>query len=139
MLITEKEYFAKVSIHDVPIEHQQNADELLVKLNKFREAYGKPMIVTSGYRSKADQLRIYKAKGVPENKIPWGSKHLSGQACDFADPEGALKKWVRENESLVLNSFGLWCEHYDATPNWLHTQSVPYGSWKKGKSLWFIP
>lgn len=125
--------------HFLSIEHQQNIDDLVERLNRFRSAYGEPMIVTSGYRTDADHRRIYKAKGVSENKIPWGSKHLSGQACDFADADGALKAWVRQNESFVLNSCGLWAEHYAATPSWLHIQSVPYGSWKKGKSLWFRP
>lgn len=141
-MISLKEYLGpdwKSLQHFLPIEHQQNIDVLLDKLNRFRAAYAKPMIVTSGYRTKADHLRIYKAKRVPESKIPWGSKHLSGQACDFADTDGSLKQWVRDNESLVLNSFGLWCEHWKATDGWLHAQSVPYGSWKKGDSLWFWP
>lgn len=141
-MITLREYLGKDHdnlIHFLDSPTQNNIDELLVKLNKFRAKLAKPMRVTSGYRTRQRHLEIYNKKGVLANKIPWGSLHLSGRACDFADADGTLKEWVKKNEDFVLNTCGLWAEHWSATPGWLHLQSAPYGSWTKGKSLWFMP
>lgn len=138
-MITLREYLKNHDPNFLTIEIQRNIDDLIEKLNLFRTAYGRPMVVTSGLRSRDEHAAIYVAKGVDPKKIPWGSKHLSGQACDFADPDGSLKEWVKRNENFVLNSCKLWAEHYDYTNGWLHLQSVPYGSWKPGKSLWFFP
>lgn len=138
-MITEKELLKGLKLEDLPIDHQANIKELLIKLNKVRERYGKPMIPTSVYRSMADHLRIYAQKGITDkSKIPMKSKHLFGQACDIADADGKLKEWCKKNEDFLL-SIGLWCEHHDDTPTWVHFQIVPYGSWKPGKSIWFKP
>ena len=138
-MITEKELLKGLKLEDLPADHQANIKELLVKINKVREKYGKPMTPTSAYRSMADHLRIYAQKGITDkSKIPMKSKHLFGQACDIADADGKLKEWCKKNEDFLL-SIGLWCEHYDDTPTWVHFQIVPYGSWKPGKSVWFKP
>jgi uncharacterized protein YcbK (DUF882 family) len=84
------------------------------------------MTVTSGLRSKEDQARIN--PGAPK------SKHLMGQACDISDKNGELKKWIKANVS-VLESAGLWCESFDATPSWVHFQVVP----PKSGNRFFIP
>lgn len=141
-MITLREYLGKEwkSLqHFLSIEHQQNIDDLVERLNRFRSAYGEPMIVTSGYRTAADHRRIYKAKGVEENKIPWGSKHLSGQACDFADNSQALLDFILNNKALLI-SCGFWVEHpaWTVTPSgsrWIHLQTVPPASGKR----FFIP
>ncbi len=80
-LIKESEILGKVQAADMPDDHQVNLKELLEKINKIRYAWGKPMRVTSGYRSKDDQTRIYKELAAQRgqvfdpNKIPWGSAH----------------------------------------------------------------
>lgn len=138
-MITEKELLKDLKLNDLPVDHQANIEELLVKINKVREKYGKPMTPTSVYRSMADHLRIYAQKGITDkSKIPMKSKHLFGQACDIADADGELKEWCKKNEDFLL-SIGLWMEHYDYTDKWAHFQIVPYGSWKPGKSVWFKP
>jgi hypothetical protein len=95
-------------------------------INVVREAYGKPMIVTSGLRSKKDQERI--------NPSAMGSKHLSAQAVDIEDTDGELAKWVKANVS-VLETAGLWCEDLDHTRGWVHFQCVP----PKSGNRFFIP
>ena len=122
-------------ISDIPIEHQHNLEELLKKVNQVRAAYAKPMIVTSGYRSLQDHLRIYSAKGITDkSKIPMQSKHLYGQAVDIGDANGSLKAWVLQNTKL-LEDVGLWCEDFAYTKTWVHFQILPPKSGKR----FFIP
>ena len=102
-----------------------NLTELQIKVNKVREAYGKPLTVTSGLRTMEDHLRIYKDKGITDqSKIPMKSKHLSGEAVDFSDPKQELQAWCLANVAK-LEEIGLWCEDFSATKNWVHFQSVP--------------
>jgi uncharacterized protein YcbK (DUF882 family) len=100
----------------VPPENlASNLDRLLEALNKFREVYGKEMIVTSGYRSPEHNAAV---GGRP------GSAHLTCEACDFADPERTLAHFCLANRQL-LEACGLWMESPDHTPNWVHLQTRP--------------
>jgi len=107
-------------------EQDANLSELLGKINQIRTLWGKPMTVTSGLRSEADQERI--------NPSAPKSKHLTGRAVDILDGTGDLKKWVKANVS-VLESVGLWCEDFKSTPTWIHFQIVPPESGNR----FFIP
>src|SRR6187431_171346 len=119
-------YGTKLS--EIPDEHCANLNELHDKLNLLRAAYGKPMVVTSGYRPLKEHLRIYKDK---KGKIPMGSTHLNGTGCDFAAPNnGALKVWILANLD-VCETIGLWFEDFDASPKHLHVQIVPPKSGKR--------
>lgn len=90
----------------------KNIDTLLIALNKFREAYGKPMTVNSGWRDKASN----KAAGGASN-----SNHLHGLACDFKDPDGAIDAFAVEcDDNGKLKEWGLWLEHPDSTKGWCH-------------------
>jgi len=127
-VITLKELGRK---ENLPKEHLDNLVKLHDAVNKLRLAYGKPLIVTSGYRSLAEHLAIYKAKGITDqSKIPMKSKHLSGEAVDFSDPDNRLQIWILANEELV-SSFGLWFEDFAYTKNWVHCQIVPPKSGKR--------
>ena len=140
MAITKEEILmGRVKESELSSELKSNLEILLKKMNELRSKYGKPMKVTSGYRSKEDQIRIYKDKGITDvSKIPMKSKHLYCQAVDISDPNKDLQKWCKQNEN-VLKEIGFWMEDFSATPNWVHFQVVPYASWKEGKSLWFNP
>lgn len=102
-------------------EIQHNLTLLLEKVNKFRTAYGKPMIVTSGLRTKQHHLQIYAKKGIFPPKVPMKSNHLFGRAVDFADADGKLKAFVLENIKL-MEEIGLYFEDFSVTKNWLHVQ-----------------
>jgi uncharacterized protein YcbK (DUF882 family) len=120
-------------------EIQKNLENLLVIINNIRTLYDKPMIVTSGLRTMEEHLAIYAKKGITDkSKIPMKSKHLFGLAVDISDPNGELKTWCKANEK-VLKEMGVWMEDFSSTPNWVHFQIVPYGSYKDGKSIWFKP
>jgi len=136
-MISMKEILqGKVNLEDLPQEHQDNLNNLLEKLNKLRQAYGKAMKVTSGYRSLEDHLRIYADKGIRDlSQIPMKSKHLSGQACDFSDPDNKLKDFINDCTEEQLEEFGLYFEDFKHTSNWVHCQSVPPKSGRR----FFIP
>lgn len=101
------------------IEVDEHLEKLLAAMNIVRKAYGKPMTVTSGLRSVEDQTRI--------NPKAMKSKHLSGQACDIADPKGELQAWIRKNMK-VLEEAGLYLEDFKSTPGWVHFQCAAPGS-----------
>ena len=104
---------------ECPEELEDNLLELLIRINKVRDAWGKPMTVTSGLRSKQDQVRIYAQKGITDLAlIPMGSKHLSAQAIDIYDPKGDLKDWVVQNITLIAE-IGLWMEAFNHTKDCL--------------------
>jgi len=111
-----------------PSELENNLSELLLKINKVRALYGLPMVVTSGFRSMEDHIRIYKNKGITDkSKIPMKSKHLFAQAVDISDPDKKLQKWIKDHIK-EMEEIGLWFESFDATPNWVHFQILPPAS-----------
>lgn len=111
--VSMKELMGRYSVADIPIEYQHNLEELQKRINVVRKAWGKPMIVTSGFRTEADQRRI--------NPKAMRSNHLSGRAVDIADADGLLYAWCVKNEKL-LEETGLWMEITGG--NWCHFQSV---------------
>lgn len=132
-MISLKELFGTHTVAEIPIAHQQNLQELCKRVNVIREAWSQPMIVTSGYRSMQEHLRIYRAKGIPDSQIPMGSAHLLGMAVDIADPQLLLTHWLK-NDRLgltMLQRCDLYCE--DGNSNWVHFQTRPtkYGHWFK--------
>ena len=135
MSISLKELIKDTNFSSLDKDLQGNLMTLLERINRVRDAYGKALIVTSGLRTKEDQIRIYKAKGITDmSKIPMGSQHIKGGAVDISDPKKELQAWCLQNEA-VLEKIGLWMESFDATPNWVHFQIVP----PKSGSRWFKP
>lgn len=102
---------------EYPLSEAQavNLSKLLKALNKFRNTYGKPMVVTSGYRPGSYNTR---AGGAPN------SAHLSCEACDFADTDGTLDQYCLDNQQVLIDC-GLWQEHPDSTPGWIHIDTRP--------------
>lgn len=109
-------------------EIDANLAVLLERLNKIRAAYGKPMMITSGLRSEAQQEALIKAG---QSNAP-KSKHLIGAAADVADGDGRFYDWCKANEDL-LEEIELWCEERQG--GWQHMQIFPPKSGKR----WFIP
>jgi uncharacterized protein YcbK (DUF882 family) len=92
---------------------EANLQALLSAVNKLRTLYGKPMYVSSGYRPGHYNTDAHGAKN---------STHLTCQAVDFKDADGALKTWITED---MLVQCGLYMEAREATPVWLHVQIRP--------------
>jgi len=125
-VISFKEMLGRHVISDVPINIQQNMQLFLKKMNVVRQCYGKPMFVSSGYRSAMDQLRI-------NPKAP-NSRHTHGMAIDIVDLNGELKLWLAQNIDM-LEVCGLWLEEFGYTYTWVHFQGEPPKSGKR----FFIP
>lgn len=137
MSISKKEIIKDYKWEDLSSDIQKNIEQLLEKMNKVRDLYGKPMIITSGLRTKEDQIRIYKEKGITDlSKIPMKSKHLQGLAVDVYDPSGELNQWCKDNEEK-LREIGVWLEARQG--NWQHFQIEQYGSYTSKKSIFFNP
>lgn len=51
-----------------------------------------------------------------------GSQHRKARAVDVFDPNNDLDGWIHD---AILIRHGLYREAPDATPGWLHLQSVP--------------
>jgi uncharacterized protein YcbK (DUF882 family) len=132
-MIAMSELLHDAKLEDQTQEIQDNLATLLERINEIREEWGKPMTVTSGFRTMADHLRIYAAKGITDPaKIPMHSKHLIGAAVDIADPDLAITKWLQDNSDILENAM-LWCEA--GNKNWVHAQIFPPTSGKR----WFNP
>lgn len=136
-MISFREIIGQNQISDIPIKIQQNIDELLVRVNIIREAWGKPMIVTSGLRTMNQHLRIYSKSGIFPPHVPMGSQHLKGLAVDISDPELLITNWLKTDGALLLEKADLYCE--EGNTNWVHFQCLPFGSYKKGGTRWFLP
>jgi hypothetical protein len=136
-MVTIAEILKGKGFETIPEEHQKNLLKLLDAVNIIRKEYNKAFIVTSGYRSMEEHLRIYKNKGITDkSKIPMKSRHLYGLAVDISDPKLEITKYLKQNPEL-LEKADLYCE--DGNANWVHFQCVPFGSYKKGGSRWFKP
>lgn len=92
-------------------EMKQNLDILLVAVNKLRALWGKPLVVSSGYRPPAQNAAAGGAKA---------SNHMICGAVDFKD-DGSLAKFLISRLD-VLEACGLWLESPDKTPGWVHVQ-----------------
>jgi uncharacterized protein YcbK (DUF882 family) len=124
-MITIKELLSnQAKFEDLDKDVQANLNELFLKVNIVRKEYGKPMIVTSGLRTKKHHLEIYARKGIYPPKVPMKSNHLFGRAVDFADGDGKLKKWILANIKL-MEEIGLYMEDFNATKTWVHFQINP--------------
>lgn len=110
-MISRDEVVGKYPPEDITPLISANLSKLLDALNKFRQLYGKPMIVSSGLRTQQanDQL----------SNSGKNSAHLSGEACDFHDLDRALTNWIMASPQILVDC-DLYMEDPSATPTWVH-------------------
>jgi len=96
-------------------ELEDNLAILLEKVNIIRSIWGKPLIVTSGYRPAQYNQNANGAKK---------SAHMSCQAADFKDIDREFSKWCLNNLPLLKQN-GLYLESPKYTPSWTHLQIRP--------------
>lgn len=119
--ITLDMYFGSFAATSQPsAETKENAITLLSRVNALLAVIDLPEAITpkvnSGWRPAWYNATV--ANAAPK------SKHISGQAIDVSDPEGALDDLLMESNSLLIDH-GLWLEHPSATKGWAHLQCVP--------------
>lgn len=112
----------RVKLKDLGEQEQLNVVELLSKINIIRHAYGKPLIVTSGYRSPEYNRQVGGAAK---------SNHVKAAAIDVKAPHGGeFKRWVLKNLGL-FEKLGLYMEDFNYTKTWAHIQIVAPRSRKR--------
>lgn len=123
-MLTLDDYFGRMSLaagEEPSEEVRQNAAVLLERVNALLaelatiDAALHP-VVNSGWRTSS-----YNAI-VPNAAIR--SRHITGEAIDLADPEGALDEYLFENQDRLAAHF-LYMEHPASTKGWTHLQSTP--------------
>lgn len=107
-------------------ELEQNALRTVDRANMLLQAFGNMRQVVSGYRPAEINAKV---AGAATN-----SKHITCQAVDLEDKDGQLAKWCMDNLPW-LSAIGLWMEHPEHTPGWVHVQIIPP---KSGNRV-FIP
>lgn len=113
MITKEEILMGRVKEEDLSPELQENLNTLVEAVNKIRKTWGKPMIVTSGYRTPEINMKI---TGAAKK-----SAHMSCQAVDFKDTDNSLGGWCMRNMHK-LTQWGLYLEHPRHTPGWCHLQ-----------------
>lgn len=100
-------------------EQEENMHKLLTALDQFREAWGNPLRISSGYRTPEANAEAGGAKK---------SNHMKCAAVDFVDDKNqSLAKFCMDNIEL-LEKLGLYMEDPSYTKgkytNWVHLQTV---------------
>lgn len=110
-MLTMSELIRNKDFDSLPLNIKSNLTLLLDRINKLRELWSKPMIVTSGLRTMDEHLAIYAEKGITDIlKIPMKSSHLTGQAVDIQDKTFALTKFCKQNDFEILKACELFAE-----------------------------
>ena len=114
---------ARLGIDNTPSETVKNNLKRLATeiMQRIRDQWGGPIIVSSGYRSKALNAAVGGSKT---------SQHVLGQACDFHAANRAnnwllynlIKNMVRKGE--ITCGQILWEYGTDKNPQWIHV-SLP--------------
>ena len=111
--------------YPLSIEQLLKLSTLMAAINYIRGVYGKPLIVTSGYRPGHYNKQAGGAKA---------SAHLDCEAVDLYDPDREFTIWCWQNED-ELEKAGLYMEDPEYTDGWVHLQTrAP----RSGKRI-FIP
>lgn len=104
----------RVEFADLPLAQQDNAMDLMYKVNKFFEGYQWPLPkrVNDGFRRPQDK---------PKNGAS-ASLHFEAAAIDLDDDDaGTVWKYVYANRAK-LKEIGLWMEH----PCWTHCDGMSW-------------
>jgi hypothetical protein len=121
--ITIQEYFLPAFksgfrlTNSIPKECQNTLIKLLDTVNSVRLEFGKPLTVSSGYRSPEHNIKIGGSKN---------SAHCTYEAIDLLDKSGDLRRFCMANDCAILKKYGLYMESPVYTKGWCHlTTRVP--------------
>jgi uncharacterized protein YcbK (DUF882 family) len=129
----------------VPPEFEGAAQRLLYMLDRIRERLGRPLVITSGYRSDVYNKRVYMGRVDEHGKPrpPTKTRHAKGDAADLKAPgmtpselHVVIKAMLKEGELPELGGLGIYDDsvHVDT---W-HDPEKPAGyvrtwDWRKKK------
>lgn len=118
--------------HLLTEEQKAHLIALAFKLTKLEDLFGSLFKITSGFRTKEDQIHIYNIRGIyDESKMHFFSQHLSGNAADIFDPRRNLEAFLATDKGLkALETIGLYQEAPDQELR-VHLQQVAPRSGKR--------
>lgn len=90
------------------------AKDIVEKLGSLEEAFGSPIVLTSGYRPPEINATVPGAKHA--------DAHEKCMGADLRDLGKELSKWCLAN-LLVLETIGLWMEAPGSAQNHVHVQT----------------
>lgn len=93
---------------------EENLQRLFSAVSELKSLCKIPFIITSGVRTPQDQLRI--------NPVVKRSAHLTGEAVDISDVDGAIYAFCLDNMGLLIR-LGIYLELRTYTPRWVHMQT----------------
>lgn len=96
-------------------EMEVNLENLVKAITPIRIAWGKPMVISSGYRPASINASVGGAKL---------SAHQTCQAVDIVDKDGKLAEFCLNNLTL-LEECGIFMEDPRFTNGWVHLQTRP--------------
>ena len=124
--LTKSETAERKGIQNIPLpEHKANLTTLVNKvLDPLREAYGKPIVVTSGYRSPI----LNKAVGGVST-----SQHCKGEAADIVprDRKDMLKLFELAKELPDFDQLINEKPDKNGVPTWIHISYRSNGNRKQ--------
>ncbi len=101
---------------ELTLDLRKNAVITVERANRLLAAFGHVRSVNSGWRPAAINASVPNAAT--------HSKHMTCQAIDLSDDDGALDAFCMANQGL-LAQLELWLEHPNSTPKWCHVQIIP--------------
>jgi hypothetical protein len=147
-VITLQDYFGRYAQHpDARPGMWSSADDLLGRVNELKEwakaagiAVDEIDADTGSEISGSSVASGGGNGGFRPQDCPVGapdSAHKQACALDDFDPSNALDNWISEfdendgRKNVILEKFGLYREHPDATPGWCHLTTRRPGSGKR--------
>lgn len=128
-LITQENYLkGRDKKYPIDSDQERNMNVIIQKANALLDRFGEYRACTSGYRPAELNSAVVGASKT--------SKHIRCLAIDLEDIDGRLKKFILDNVQ-ILEELGLWMEDPEKTKTWVHIQSIPFNSWKEGKTRIF--
>jgi uncharacterized protein YcbK (DUF882 family) len=105
-------YKERLKSEELTQDVKNNGEKLLNRVCQLLKELGiNKAVVSSGFRPSSINGKI---KGAAKKSL-----HMLGKAIDLADVDGKLYKAISSKPEL-LKKYGLWLEHKDDTPTWVH-------------------
>ena len=126
-MITVDEYFQAYADRDIPDAHRDSAELLLQRVNPLLDWAVENGWIPARNPITGTYVAGEKNGGWRPQDCPIGapnSAHKVGRAVDVADADGSLDALLTDE---ILEQFGLYREHPDATATWCHlTDRAPH-------------
>lgn len=120
-MITLADYFGPwLDCRDATDERRENAQQLLEMVNPLLDAAAQAGVLLPINPSTGSQVSGATYGGFRPKSCPQGAEHSShkdGEGVDVYDPQNQLDAWLTDE---ILDAYGLYREHPDATHTWCH-------------------